>query len=80
MHLKYLLATLPQMVHNLWQVMQRDSDMLIAVSHVHLYFVKGSMSESTAMQPQYEKSIISASVTNVAECQTTLMQASFHAV
>jgi len=29
-----------------WQVMQRDSDMLIAVSHVQLYFVKRSMSES----------------------------------
>ena len=28
-----------------WQVMHRDSDMLIAVSHVHLYFVKRSMSE-----------------------------------
>jgi len=29
-----------------WQVMQRDSDMLIAVSHVHLHFVKRSISES----------------------------------
>ena len=35
--------------------MQRDSDMLIAVSRVHLYFVKRSMSESTAMQPQVWK-------------------------
>jgi len=32
-----------------WQVMQRGSDMLIAVSHVYLYFVKRSMSESIAM-------------------------------
>ena len=31
-----------------WQVMQWDSDKLIAVSHVHLYFVKRSMSESIA--------------------------------
>jgi len=31
------------------QVIQRDSDMLIAVSHVHLYFVKRSMSESIAV-------------------------------
>jgi len=38
-----------------WQVMQRDRDMLIAVSHVHLYFVKRSMSESTAMLPQVWK-------------------------
>jgi len=30
--------------HTSWQVMQRDSDVLIAVSHVHLYFVKRSMS------------------------------------
>ena len=29
-----------------WQVMQRDSDMLIAVSHAHLYFVKRSISKS----------------------------------
>jgi len=35
-----------------WQVMQRDSDMLIAVSHVHLYFVKRSTSESIAMLQQ----------------------------
>jgi len=31
-----------------WQVMQRDSDMLIAVSHVHSYFVKRSTSGSVA--------------------------------
>ena len=31
---------------------KRDSDMLIAVSLVHLYFVKISMSESAAMLPQ----------------------------
>ena len=37
--------------HTTWQVMQRDSDMLIAVSHVHLYFLKRSMSKSTAMLP-----------------------------
>jgi len=35
-----------------WQVMQRDSDMLIAVSHVHLYFVKRTMRESIAILPQ----------------------------
>jgi len=35
-----------------WQVMQRDSDMLIAVSHVHSYFVKRSTSESIAMLQQ----------------------------
>jgi len=63
-----------------WQVMQRDSDMLIAVSHVHIYFVKRSMSESIPCFHKFEKSIISASTTNVPECQTTLMQASFHAV
>jgi len=35
-----------------WQVMQRDSDMPIALSYVHLYFVKRSMSESIlAMLP-----------------------------
>jgi len=32
--------------------MQRDSDMLIAVSHLRLYFVKRSMSESIAMRQQ----------------------------
>jgi len=63
-----------------WQIMQRDRNTLIAVSQVHLYFVKRSMSESIATLPKVEKSIISASVTNVPECQTTLMQASFHAV
>ena len=31
------------------------SDMLIAVSHVHLYFVKKSLSESIAMLPQVKK-------------------------
>jgi len=30
-----------------WQIMQGDSDMLIAATHVHLSFVKRSMSEST---------------------------------
>jgi len=29
--------------------MQRDSGMLIVVSHVHLYFVKRTMSESIAI-------------------------------
>jgi len=29
---------------------------------------------------KFEKSVISANVTNVPECQTSLMQASFHAV
>jgi len=38
-----------------WQVMQWDSDMLIGVSHVHLYFVKRNMSESVAMLPQVWK-------------------------
>jgi len=38
-----------------WQVKQRDSDMLIAVSHVHLYFVKRSMRESIAMLLQVWK-------------------------
>ena len=38
-----------------WQVIQRDSDMLIVVSHVHLYFVKRSTSESVAMFPQVWK-------------------------
>ena len=38
--------------HTSWQVMQRDSDMLIAVSHVHLYFVKRNTSESIAMLQQ----------------------------
>ena len=34
------------------RVLQRDSDMQIAISHVHLYFVKRSMSEPIAMLPQ----------------------------
>jgi len=38
--------------HTSWQLMQRDSDMMIPVSHVHLNFVKRSMSESVAMLPQ----------------------------
>jgi len=37
--------------HKSWQVMQRDSDMLIAVNHVHLYFVKRCMSEFITMFP-----------------------------
>jgi len=37
--------------HTSRQVMQRDSDILIGVSHVHLYFVKRSMSESVEMLP-----------------------------
>jgi len=41
--------------HTSWQVMQRDNDMLIAVSHVHLYFVKRSMSEFIAVLPQVWK-------------------------
>jgi len=41
--------------HTSWQLMQQDSDMLIAVSHVHLYFVKKSRSESVAMLPQVWK-------------------------
>jgi len=42
-------------MHTSWQVMLRDSDMLIAVSHVHLYFVIRSMSESVAMLRQVWK-------------------------
>jgi len=38
--------------HTSWQVTLRDSDMLIAVSHVHLYFVKRSLSTSLATLPQ----------------------------
>jgi len=38
--------------HTSWQVMQRDSEKLIAVSHVHLYFLKISISKSSAMLPQ----------------------------
>jgi len=38
-----------------WQVMQRDSDMLIAVSRVHLYFVKRSMSKFITVLPQVWK-------------------------
>ena len=34
-----------------WQVMQRDSDMLIAVGHARLYFAKRSMSDSIAILP-----------------------------
>jgi len=64
-----------------WQVMQRGSDMLIVVSHVRLYFVKRSMSDSIAMLSQvWTIHYICASVTNVPERQTILTQASFHAV
>jgi len=38
-----------------WQVMQQDSDMLIAVSHVHLYFVKSLTSKSIATLQQIKK-------------------------
>jgi len=38
-----------------WQVMQRDSDVLIAVNHAHLYFSKRSVSESIVMLPQVWK-------------------------
>ena len=40
-----------------WQVMQRDSDMLIAVSHVHSYFVKRSTSESIVMLQLFQTTI-----------------------
>jgi len=64
--------------HTSWQVMQRDSNKLIAVSHVHLYFLKRSMSKSIAMLPQVWKiHYISASVTNVPECQTALCRLLF---
>jgi len=36
-------------------ILQQDSGMLIAVSHVHLYFVKRSMSESVAILAQVWK-------------------------
>jgi len=42
----------PPWLRAFWQIMQRDSDMLIAVCHVNLYLVKRSMSESVAMLPQ----------------------------
>ena len=38
-----------------WQVMQRDNDMMIAVRHVYLYFVKTSTSGSIAMLQQVWK-------------------------
>jgi len=41
--------------HTSWQVMRRDGDMLIAVSHVRLYFVKRSTSESITMRQQVWK-------------------------
>ena len=64
-----------------WQVMQRGSDMLMVVSHVRLYFVKRSMSDSIAMLPQvWTIHYICASMTNMPEPQTILTQASFHAV
>ena len=64
-----------------WQVMQRGSDMLIVASHVRLYFVKRSRSDSTAMLSQvWTIHYICESVTNVPERQTILTQASFHAV
>jgi len=66
--------------HASWQVMQRDSDTLMAVSHVHLYLEKEARASLQQCNHKFEKLIISASVTNVAECQTALMQASFHAV
>jgi len=66
--------------HTSWQVMQRGSHMLIAESHVHLYFVKRSTSGSVAMLQQVWTIHFSASVANVPECQTTVKQASFHAV
>jgi len=41
--------------HTSLQVLQRDSGMLIAVSHVRLYCVKRSTSESIAMLPEVWK-------------------------
>jgi len=38
--------------HTSWQVIQRDSDMLTAVSRIRLYFVKRSTSEPIAMLQQ----------------------------
>jgi len=38
-----------------WQVMQRESDTLIARSQANLYFVKRSISESIAMLPHVWK-------------------------
>jgi len=45
----------PPWLRAFWQIMQRDSDMLIAVCHVNLHFVKRSMSESVAMLTQVWK-------------------------
>ena len=36
--------------------------------------------ERRRLGSKFKKSVISRSVTNVAECQTTLMQTSFHAI
>jgi len=45
--------------------------LLIAVNQVYLYCVK-SLRESSAMLPQVWKSFVSASVTSVPECETSL--------
>jgi len=64
--------------HTSWLVIQRDSDMLIAASHVHLYFLKRSMSKSIAMLPQvWNIHYYSASVTDVSECPTPLCRLHF---
>jgi len=66
--------------HSSRQVMQWDSDKLIAVSHVHLYFVKRSMSESVAMLPQVWKIHYWCECDRCAWVSNYTLQASFHAV
>ena len=70
-----------------WQVMQRDSDMRKARPDFQLWatYICTLWKEAWVGLQQcfhkFEKSIIiCASVTNVPECQTKLMQDSFHAV
>ena len=43
-----------------WQVMQGDNGMLIVASHVHLYFVKRTMSESIAISGVASTKILEA--------------------
>ena len=63
-----------------WQIMQRDSDMLSDKPRTFILCEKKHEWVCIAMLPQVWKTIISASVTNVPECQTKLTQASFHAI
>jgi len=63
-----------------WQVMQRDSEKLIAVSHVHLYFLKRSMSKSIAMLSQVWNIRYQCECDRYAWVSNSTLQASFHAV